>query len=99
MTLNKGFKKRVRARASKTGESYTAALQHMRNESASAPTSGPGPDHLGRIDPNFLDALAAERIPTPQPIRIAVAQASDEVVVPLEIRRRQGMRPMSRERC
>lgn len=76
MTVNKGFKQRVRARASKTGESYTAALQHIRNASASAPNSGPGDDQLGRIDPNFLDALAAEQIPTPQPIKIAVAQAN-----------------------
>jgi hypothetical protein len=31
MTANKSFKQQVRARASKTGESYTAALQHFRN--------------------------------------------------------------------
>lgn len=77
MTASKGFKRKVRARASKTGESYTAALQHIRitppaAEQISAP--GHGQEAAGRIDPNFLDALAAERIPTPQPIRIAVAQ-------------------------
>lgn len=30
MTANKNFKRRVRARAAKTGESYTAALRHFR---------------------------------------------------------------------
>lgn len=30
MTANKNFKRRVRARAAKTGESYTAALRHLR---------------------------------------------------------------------
>jgi predicted amidohydrolase len=30
MTRNKSFKRRVRARMTKTGESYTAALQHLR---------------------------------------------------------------------
>ena len=30
MTANKNFKRRVRARATKTGESYTAALRHLR---------------------------------------------------------------------
>ncbi|CAH1689511.1 Carbon-nitrogen hydrolase family protein [Hyphomicrobiales bacterium] len=30
MTRNKNFKRRVRARAAKTGESYTAALRHIR---------------------------------------------------------------------
>jgi predicted amidohydrolase len=41
MTANKGFKQRVRARASKTGESYTAALQHLRNGLAAGQTSAP----------------------------------------------------------
>ena len=31
MTANKNFKRRVRARAAKTGESYTAALRHLRH--------------------------------------------------------------------
>ena len=30
MTADKSFKRRVRARAAKTGESYTAALRHLR---------------------------------------------------------------------
>src|SRR5437762_5959929 len=30
MTANRNFKRRVRARAAKTGESYTAALRHFR---------------------------------------------------------------------
>jgi predicted amidohydrolase len=38
MTANKNFKRRVRARAAKTGQSYTAALRHLR--------STPQKDHL-----------------------------------------------------
>ncbi|MEV5573032.1 hypothetical protein AB0L06_23560 [Spirillospora sp. NPDC052269] len=34
MTANKNFKRRVRARARRTGESYTAALRHLRHEDA-----------------------------------------------------------------
>ncbi|PND18048.1 hypothetical protein CN934_30225 [Ensifer sp. MMN_5] len=34
MTLNGNFKRRVRARAAKTGESYTAAFHHIRQPSA-----------------------------------------------------------------
>jgi predicted amidohydrolase len=37
MTENANFKRRVRARAKKTGESYTTALMHLRGESAAAP--------------------------------------------------------------
>lgn len=36
MTQNKNLKRRVRARAVKTGESYTAALQHIRKPSVSS---------------------------------------------------------------
>ncbi|MCF3643265.1 carbon-nitrogen hydrolase family protein, partial [Rhizobium sp. TRM95111] len=35
MTENRNFKRRVRARAAKTGESYTTALMHLRSRSAS----------------------------------------------------------------
>lgn len=39
MTENRRFKQRVRARAHKTGESYTTALQHFRAEDAGKPAS------------------------------------------------------------
>ena len=38
MTQNGNFKRRVRARAAKTGESYTAALSHMRKSEPADPT-------------------------------------------------------------
>lgn len=39
MTANRAFKKRVRARAAQTGESYTAALRHIRStRGATVPT-------------------------------------------------------------
>jgi predicted amidohydrolase len=40
MTANRNFKRRVRARAAKTGESYTAALQHVRPAPAADPQPG-----------------------------------------------------------
>lgn len=40
MTANKHLKRRVRARASKTGESYTAALRHYRRTSPGASAAG-----------------------------------------------------------
>ena len=39
MTANKRYKQRVRARAAKTGESYTAALRHFRTASEGAEVS------------------------------------------------------------
>src|SRR4051812_45880502 len=41
MTANSNFKRRVRARAAKTGESYTAALRHFRT----APRGEPMPEN------------------------------------------------------
>ncbi|GAB2598390.1 carbon-nitrogen hydrolase family protein [Pseudactinotalea suaedae] len=42
MTANRAFKKRVRARAAQTGESYTAALRHIRSHrGATVPTTEP----------------------------------------------------------
>lgn len=42
MTANRAFKKRVRARAAQTGESYTAALRHIRSDQgATVPTTEP----------------------------------------------------------
>lgn len=40
MTIHKNFKRQVRARAARTGESYTAALRHFR----SAPSGALAPD-------------------------------------------------------
>jgi predicted amidohydrolase len=39
MTANRSFKRRVRARAAKTGESYTAALRHVRPAPPGDPTA------------------------------------------------------------
>ncbi|GAA1436723.1 carbon-nitrogen hydrolase family protein [Microlunatus lacustris] len=42
MTANRSFKRRVRARAARTGEAYTAALRHLRTtEGATVPTTRP----------------------------------------------------------
>ena len=42
MTANRSFKRRVRARAARTGEAYTAALRHLRTtEGATVPTTQP----------------------------------------------------------
>src|SRR5437764_6559830 len=38
MTANKNFKRRVRDRARRTGESYTAALRHLRQLDVKEPT-------------------------------------------------------------
>jgi predicted amidohydrolase len=53
MTANKGFKQRVRARASKTGESYTAALQHFRDALVAERTFTPKPIRIAvaQLDP------------------------------------------------
>lgn len=43
MTANKNLKRRVRARAARTGESYAAALRHVRpqHQGAEMPESAP----------------------------------------------------------
>jgi predicted amidohydrolase len=41
MTQNRNFKRRVRTRAAKTGESYTAALRHLRQASDDEPELAP----------------------------------------------------------
>jgi predicted amidohydrolase len=53
MTANKGFKQRVRARANKTGESYTAALQHVRAAPIAEGIAAPNPMRIavGQLDP------------------------------------------------
>ncbi|RYG00076.1 MAG: carbon-nitrogen hydrolase family protein [Caulobacteraceae bacterium] len=42
MTKNANFKRRVRARAAKTGESYTASLRHLRETTPVPPETGAG---------------------------------------------------------
>lgn len=54
MTENRRFKQRVRARAAKTGESYTAALQHFRT----------APAQVGQPAERRL-RIAAAQIPSP----------------------------------
>ncbi len=75
MTADRALKRRVRARAHRTGESYTAALRHFRSrEGATVPTTPePSPDQLRlavaqttfRTDPDdagaFQDAGAEVR--------------------------------------
>lgn len=52
MTTDKRFKQRVRARAGKTGESYTAALQHLRSSPVPEWTPAPKPIRIaiGQVD-------------------------------------------------
>jgi predicted amidohydrolase len=65
MTQNHNFKRRVRARAAKTGESYTSALRHLR---ASPEDTAAGAGHVtrlavaqstGRLDPANAAELRA----------------------------------------
>lgn len=49
MTANKGFKKQVRTRVSKTGESYTAALQHLRDTPPPEQESTPSPIRIAVV--------------------------------------------------
>ncbi len=71
MTANKNLKRRVRARAAKTGESYTTARRHV---VSSPPDGAPTglPDALGALDAT----AAADRDggPGSTRIRLAVAQ-------------------------
>jgi predicted amidohydrolase len=65
MTKNHNFKQKVRARSVKTGESYTAARQHLVNSSETDPTSPLPPLRLATAqmtvhgDPTDLDLLRA----------------------------------------
>jgi hypothetical protein len=66
MTANKRFKQRVRARAAKTGESYTAALRHFRTASGGTEVS----------DQRAEQALEQSAATTAgKRIRLAVAQS------------------------
>jgi len=62
MTANKDFKRRVRARALKTGESYTAALRHFQTV--------PSGDSMPNTDPI---RIAAAQLDTPGDPRAAAA--------------------------
>lgn len=65
MTANRNLKRRVRARAGKTGESYTAALQHVRPSPAAQAQPGPKRLRLAvaqpivREDPRSVAGLRA----------------------------------------
>lgn len=78
MTANRNLKRQVRARAAKTGESYTAALRHFRRTSTGAPMSQQNHD---RPDPRRRVRLAvAQTITRTDPrdtaqLRAAGAQA------------------------
>jgi predicted amidohydrolase len=61
MTENRNLKRAVRARAAKTGESYTAALRHVRPAGPVQPQDGPA---AGEQDPG-----------APRRLRLAVAQS------------------------
>lgn len=63
MTANRNLKRRVRARAAKTGESYTTALRHIRDSRV----------HLGPFRPDPM----GEAMPEPKKVRLAVAQTAD----------------------
>lgn len=62
MTANRNFKRRVRARAARTGESYTAALRHFRP----VPMGDAMPENT---QPEFASTTSA-------PLRLAVAQCT-----------------------
>jgi predicted amidohydrolase len=68
MTQNGNFKRRVRARAAKTGESYTTALSHIRE----TPPSDPGPQARS------VRLAVAQTTPYVDPRSIAELRASGE---------------------
>ncbi|WP_433164443.1 carbon-nitrogen hydrolase family protein [Kribbella sp. CA-247076] len=82
MTAHRNFKRRVRARAAKTGESYTAALRHFRPTPSGDPDMPEDPNHTLRIavaqstvhqdptDPTLLRDSGAE-------VRDLMRQAAD----------------------
>jgi predicted amidohydrolase len=55
MTQNGNLKRRVRARAAKTGESYTAALSHIRTTSPDRPKSAASPLRLAVAQTTLFD--------------------------------------------
>ncbi len=92
MTVNKNLKRQVRARAAKTGESYTAALRHVRPPAPGAETAAETPaaetmaaETMARETPAAetpaTETLAAETLAGPGPdgprrLRVAVAQST-----------------------
>ncbi|GAA1312156.1 carbon-nitrogen hydrolase family protein [Brachybacterium tyrofermentans] len=68
MTADRALKKRVRARMSRTGESYTAALRHLRSTPGdTVPTQPITPDPTNATDPT-----------TDRALRLATAQTTPQ---------------------
>ena len=91
MTAYRSLKRRVRARAARTGEAYTTALRHLRTvEGATVPTSQPNPAALRvavaqttlRHDPTDVDAFRAAGAEVQSLMRRARAQDADLVHFP-----------------
>ena len=91
MTANRSFKRRVRARAARTGEAYTAALRHLRTtEGATVPTTQPTSNTLRvavaqttlRQDPGDAQAFRAAGAEVRRLMRAARAQGADLVHFP-----------------
>lgn len=90
MTANRSFKRRVRARAARTGEAYTAALRHLRTtEGATVPTQPPSTalrvavaQTTLREDPGDADAFRAAGAEVRSMMREARAQGADLVHFP-----------------
>jgi predicted amidohydrolase len=69
MTANRNLKRRVRARAAKTGESYTTALRHFR-------PSGPNGPGATMPETKHLRLAVAATNPTPDPTDPAALRAT-----------------------
>jgi predicted amidohydrolase len=91
MTANRSFKRRVRARAARTGEAYTAALRHLRTtEGAIVPTtpSHPGTVRLAvaqtthRRDPGDVEAFRSAGAEARTLMRRAAALGADLIQFP-----------------
>jgi hypothetical protein len=83
MPVNKDFKRLVRARMQKTGESYTAARRHFLNGQPSAISREPGRALRGRArhDAKALDSFRTAQSLGPDPAEYArIAGMSDQAV-------------------
>jgi len=80
MTKNGNFKRRVRARAARTGESYTAALRHMRS---------PMPDHP-EVEPASLVLAVAQSTVCNDPRDVEALRATAEEMRSLMRQARQS---------
>ena len=76
MTANKRFKRRVRARAAKTGESYTAALRHFRTASGGAEVSEQRSERFERVERAERLERSERSERSGKRIRVAVAQTT-----------------------